>query len=285
MKNVHFKINRMNNEAFCIVEYKKPKLFDLMHYHPEVQITFCVNGTGDFFIGGSKGQFEVGDLFIIGKNIPHVFKSDESHESSFAHTITVFVDYDFLENTLFRLYSFAELRLFLQHPYICLVSKHSCHLLSDFQNLVGSVDMEKALLTLSLLRKIKKIDTFEILDWNFLSTPNIEDTKLGHVICHVERHFNEVITISDIAEIANLSVPAFARFFKKSTGTTFISYLNDFRIKKACELLADQDQAINEVAYKTGFNQISNFNRTFKRQMGITPTNYQASLIRKSHLS
>ena len=216
VEKVHFKINRTETEAFFVVEYKKPKLYDLIHYHPEVQITLCVNGRGDYFIGGSNGRFSEGDIFIIGKNVPHVFHSDSyENQKNLSHTISVFLDYDFLETTLFRLASFAELKLFLKDPFVCLVSRSSQHLINDFKKLIDSVEMEKALFVLELLKKLKKVDTFEMLGRNFVDSEPKNSTDLNNVIRYIELHYHEVVTLPSIASLANLSIPAFSRRFKK----------------------------------------------------------------------
>ncbi|WP_414712767.1 helix-turn-helix domain-containing protein [Sphingobacterium sp. UBA5980] len=81
--------------------------------------------------------------------------------------------------------------------------------------------------------------------------------------------------MEDVASFANLTTVAFCRYFKKYTGITFINYLNQVRIQKACRMLLEKESvAISTVAYSCGFNSITNFNRVFMKTIGITPSYY-----------
>ena len=75
-----------------------------------------------------------------------------------------------------------------------------------------------------------------------------------------------------------MSIPAFCRYFKNTTGKTFVSFLNDFRIVYACKLLGDEHGTIQAVAYDSGFNSVSQFNRAFKKYTGKSPTEYRKDL-------
>ena len=102
-----------------------------------------------------------------------------------------------------------------------------------------------------------------------------EANRLNKVFQHVSDNFQRKITLSEIASVANLSAKAFCRYFKSKTRKTFYDFLLEVRVAHACNLLLEKDMSINEVCYDCGFNNLSNFNRYFKKIMDKTPTNYK----------
>jgi AraC-like DNA-binding protein len=76
-----------------------------------------------------------------------------------------------------------------------------------------------------------------------------------------------------------MSIPAFTRFFKKTTGRTFTSYLNELRISYACRMLIESDLSISEIAFKAGFRNLSNLNRRFLNLKRVSPKIYRQQMI------
>ena len=91
--------------------------------------------------------------------------------------------------------------------------------------------------------------------------------------------YNRHISLDEIADIANLTPAAFCRFFKQRTRKTYVNFLNEIRIGKACRMLLDKDMSIVDICYKSGFSNLSHFNRKFKKQTGYTPSKYHKVLI------
>ena len=89
-------------------------------------------------------------------------------------------------------------------------------------------------------------------------------------------NFHKEVSLHDIANIANMTPNAFFRYFKQRTNKTFVNFLIDIRIGNACKLLTKKnDLSITEISYKSGFNNLANFNRKFKAIKGITPSEYR----------
>ena len=99
--------------------------------------------------------------------------------------------------------------------------------------------------------------------------------KISKVKQYVEKYYGRAISLSDVAGIAGLSKTAFSRFFKKSTGQSFIAYLNEFRAEKASQLLLNTEEPVMEIGYITGFNTSCHFNEVFKQNMGMTPGEFR----------
>lgn len=103
--------------------------------------------------------------------------------------------------------------------------------------------------------------------------------RLDQVFHYVETNYDKEIPLDEISNVANFSVYHFTRFFKETTGMTFVQYLNNFRVAKAVILLKNTMDPITEVVFKSGFNSVKTFNRVFKQIKGISPTQYRKSNI------
>jgi AraC-like DNA-binding protein len=99
--------------------------------------------------------------------------------------------------------------------------------------------------------------------------------KMKLVYEYVQKHFADKITLEDVANVASMSIISFNRFIKKRTGKTFVNYINDIRIGYAARWLVEKDLSVSEVAFKSGFNNIANFNRSFKAIKNCTPSQYR----------
>jgi len=102
--------------------------------------------------------------------------------------------------------------------------------------------------------------------------------NLGRALTFIKEHFSEEISLEDVAREAGLSRYHFCRLFRHETGLTFLEYLQDLRVRRAQALLADRYLRITEVAYTVGFGDLSHFDRTFRRMVGRSPSEYRASL-------
>ena len=118
-------------------------------------------------------------------------------------------------------------------------------------------------------------------EWEYLSPPieqhfQKEDyERLNKITAYILENYAQPISLEEIAKEAYLSPSAFCRFFKKRTRKSFVEYLNEFRIGMACKMLTENKNPISDICFKTGFNNLANFNRQFKRVMGVTPTGYR----------
>ncbi|OPX35658.1 hypothetical protein B1H10_00780 [candidate division KSB1 bacterium 4484_188] len=92
---------------------------------------------------------------------------------------------------------------------------------------------------------------------------------------YINQNYKNTLRLEDAASMANMSTTAFSRFFKKSTGKTFVSYVNELRIGWACKLLIESEATIAEICYEVGFNNLSNFNRRFKERHKMSPRKYR----------
>lgn len=282
MKPIFFKIPKTENSSIRIQWDEDLHFYDKLHYHPEYQITRINKGEGFFFGGSGMIKFQPGDIFFIGPNIPHIIKSSKEYykpDSAGVSAISIFFSYN----------SFGE--AFFEIPEMLTIKD----LLSSSRRVIKTNDV-----TLSdLIRKTanessvsKIINLLQILEYflevekDYLSSEIFEYElkesgfkRLNRVLNYTFSRASENITVNEIAEQANLSRSQFSRFFKERTGKTFISFLNEVRIENACTQLLNTRESIERISYDNGFQNISNFNRQFKKVKKITPSQFRAERI------
>jgi len=99
---------------------------------------------------------------------------------------------------------------------------------------------------------------------------------IAKVLSFIRENYNKHLTLKDVSNVADMKPFSFSKYFKKYTGTGFIEYLNQVRANRACYLLRETDTAIHDIAKDCGFFSVSNFNKQFKKIMGISPRSYRA---------
>jgi transcriptional regulator GlxA family with amidase domain len=103
----------------------------------------------------------------------------------------------------------------------------------------------------------------------------MDSVRMEKLIEFMNANFSRPVRLAEAATLVNMAETAFSRFFKTKTGVNFVDFLNDIRLGHAARLLIDTKDSIAEVATACGFTNISNFNRTFKRQKGLTPKDFR----------
>jgi len=276
MKVYPFKIPKPVDEHLIVQIDKEPMFYNRLHQHEEIQISHIINGTGKLLVGDSIHQFSKGDIYIIGSNLPHIFKSIPDDFD--AHMVTVF----FTENTFgadfFNLPYLKELQPFFNNSN------------SGFKVISNKKEISKTLLKLSSQEKLNRFVSFlELLEHlskveieplsKFIYSKTLssnEGERLQVIFDFVFKNFHKPITLEEIAKMAFMTPNAFCRFFKQRTNKTFFQFLIELRVEHACQLLnAKKELNINLISDLSGFNSISNFNKKFKKIKGITPTQYQ----------
>lgn len=261
---------------------EQPAIYNTLHQHPELQLTLIRESAGTAVIGGYIGEFHPGDVFVVGSNIPHVFRNDEAYykeESGlWADVIYVFLD-EALPKT--DLLGFARVReLFVQaRQGIRLegsVKKEVAARIEELLNLEGFDRLIAILEILNLLTKEKL--TYLNREVIHQRIDENDGKRLNDVIQFTFSHFARKITLEEVSEVAHMVPSAFCRFFKQRTRKTYFDFLNEIRIKNACKLLLSKDLTIVEICFQSGFNNLSYFNRKFKETTGYSPLKYHKAL-------
>lgn len=277
MKIVDFKVPQTAKEAFRFQHDELPYFYDRLHHHAEWQLMLILKGQGTLVAGDYVGRFEEGDLYLIASGQTHVFRCDDHYfrGEEKAESLSIYFSADYLGKHFWELQEMSKARGWLDQAQSGLQIKGKTQAAIS-QRLVGLAGLEGMPRVVQFLEIMNLL--IESTDLVPLSTTMIskrtgrEGRRINDVLQFTFQESHRKIYLDEVAQIANLSVEAFCRFFKLSTGKTYATFVNDLRVSKACKLLAERELTIQEVCFESGFNNLSNFNRIFKRTTGHPPS-------------
>lgn len=283
MKAVRFVIPKTGGNSFRVQTDRDSHFYDIIHFHPEHQLTVILKGEGTRFIGNHVERFSPGDVYFIGKNVPHVFKCDSSYYEGNAeleaHSISVFFKDETFGPQFFEIPEMAHIKRLLELASMGIKigvseKEHISELITATTNQDGFQRFQSLL---SILNLISKSDTLKTLSSVRYISPSkdLESERINVVFQFLSNNFKDEITLGQISSIANMTPNSFCRYFKQRTGKAYTVFLNDMRIEYAGKLIAGSPGSFGNIAQESGFKSISYFNRQFKRIMGITPMKYR----------
>lgn len=281
MKVYPFKIPKPDNNVLIYQEDVAFIFYDKLHQHDEIQISFIEKGSGTLLVGDKISRYKENDVFVIGSNLPHVFKSDKNTDEK-SKMLTLFFTKTSFGNTFFKLNIFSEIQnFFTKSSQGINVKNNKEPILYAFSKLKKATKLKQFQLLIEIIKIVANSKTEPLCSFIYKTTySDLEGKRMRNIFDYTIENANTKISLEEISNIANMTKNAFCKYFKKRTNKTYINFLTELRIENACKLLlSEKDISINEIAFKTGFNNISNFNRKFKKIKKVTPTKYKAFLI------
>lgn len=282
-KALPFKIPKITNASLILQEDSEPYFYDKLHQHEEFQLTLILSGTGTLVHGEYVAPFEEGDVFLMGSNVPHVFRCDESFyaEEKSAHAISIFFNQEQLEVLQVNFPEFESINIFCHQAKLGGKAGEELKLKigAMMQELFRMEAFDRLIQFFSVLRNLSGHEQWHtLLEQSARRVREQDGKRLEDVFSYTLSNYQRPITIDEIADIANMNKSSFCRYFKQHTRKSYIDFLNEYRIQKACVLLANPDKSIANVAFEIGFTNLSNFNRQFKRLKGVTPREFRNRL-------
>jgi AraC-like DNA-binding protein len=284
MKVLQFTIPVAYDKSVITEQVELPHHYPYLHRHTEMQITWIQQGEGTLIVGNNMHDYEAGDIFLLGANIPHLFKSSPEYfnpdNGRSIKAFTLFFNPDGILGALFNLPELKSFRIFLQqHQQGFKIPVSHFEPISELMSLVkGSSGPDQLIQFFNLIKGLLAIDAKLDPLSSYGDLPSItenEGIRIGNIYNFIMQNYSEAITLEDVAKAAYMTPESFCRYFKKHTGHTFISFLSEIRINEACKkLTAHKFESISTVAYKCGFKSITNFNRVFKCVIGTSPREY-----------
>jgi AraC-like DNA-binding protein len=279
MKAILQKVPGSGDSSFAVQEFRSGYFNIPWHFHPEYELVYILESEGKRFVGDKIGNFQPGDLVLLGPNLPHWYRNDQVYYTDDpqlqAASIVVQFTIDFLGDTFLFTPEMAKIHQVLQKAQRGLEIYGSLRekivgMMLEIRSLKG---MDRLLQLLAILNLISKSEKYHVLSNKGPSVGiNENDPKrINKIYEYVMNHFKEPISIEEASDLIHMSPSTFCRFFKKRTRNTFTYFLNEVRISYACKLLIEEDLSITEICYESGYNNISYFNRQFKAHKKLTP--------------
>ncbi len=249
----------------------------IWHFHPEIELVYVNKGKGKRHIGNHVSYFNNSQLVLIGSNLPHVGYMDRLTTNG-SETLIQFKP-DFLGESFFKIPEMKAIYQLFERAKkgIRFNIEIKKRIGSKIEKLVTLEGVERILSFLEILQDLATTDDYTLLNANgfaFETIPQDSD-KIEKIYQYINNHFKEHIALETIASLVSMTVPAFCRYFKKSTGKTFTKLVNEYRIVHATKLLAESTMSITDISFECGFNNFSHFNKLFNTFSGKSASKYR----------
>ena len=258
---------------------KKNKAF--WHFHPEIEIVYVNKGKGKRHIGNHISYFNNSQLVLIGSNLPHLGFMDRLTTNG-SETLIQFKP-DFLGEHFFKIPEMIAINQLFERAkkgirFNIEIKKRIGAKIEELSQIEGP---DRIIAFLHILKELALTDDYTILNANgfaFETQPQ-DSSKIDVIFKHINENFNQHISLDEIAELVSMTVPAFCRFFKKTTGKTFTKLVNEYRVVHATKLLSESQSSITDICFECGFNNFSHFNKLFKEFTGKSASKYRSEMI------
>lgn len=274
------------HDCFYLVDRNKAEFDYPVHKHEELEINFVTNCKGcQRIVGDSIETLDYFDLVIVGSNVEHGWLQNGVLPGQDMREITIQWVCCNGENDFLKKNQFASIRNLLMHARngIAFGQKFTRSLLPRFEELVAPQP--------GFMRYLKLLEILFLMsvsdDWHQLSTiafANVSDNsnsrRIRKIKEHIGKNYTETLRLDELAAMVNMTPSAFSRFFKSRTNQTLSEYIIDIRIGHAIRHLVDTTMTSSEICYACGFNNISNFNRLFRKKKGCSPMEFRENYIK-----
>lgn len=287
MKPQLLKISQNPVQSFNVRHESRPSMDNKLHYHPEVELIYFSEGYGMQFIGDSITEFNSGDLVLIGSNLPHYWRYDQTfNNNDKSKPIAVKVAHfseTFLGEQFFNLPENAPLREILKKAKrgIRIEGRSNKKVAGILSCMLDACGADRIVYLITALLEISKCEELEMLSsvGYVTNVENLSHDRIKDVYEYTYANFRNKIYLSEIASIAKISPNSFCRYFKTFTKKTYSRFLNEVKVGQACKLLIDNKLNIKQVCFESGFNNFASFHKCFKDVTGRSPLSYQRQLM------
>lgn len=265
-------------DSFLVFDRVKDNFDFPVHYHPEFEINFILNGKGvKRVVGDNIEEIEEIELVLVGPNLYHGWELNNCKNKQIREITIQFHNDLFHDSLLSRRIMTPIKDMFNRSIHGILFSKKTAEELSSRIIKISKLDgMDYFLEIVSILYDLANSRNQRLLSTFTVDHDTFEDyDKMKLVYEYVQKNFAEKITLEEVSSVASMTTVSFNRFIKKRTGKTFVNYINDIRIGYAARWLVEKDLSVSEIAFRSGFNNLANFNRSFKTIKKCTPSQYR----------
>lgn len=276
MKPFVEKLPLSESESFVAETHRTPLFEVAWHQHVEYELILFTEGEGAAYVGNYVGAFKTGDVFFLGSNLPHTFQKIDKELVTSA--VVVQFKKEFWGEGLLALPESRRIADLFERAANGLRIHDS--LKRELAPKIRAMEHAVRFKRISLL--LECIDLIaESTSYTMLSTQDTtqfvrhEKNRIDKVFQYTFDRFMEPITLTQVARLAEMSAPAFCSYFKRTTKKRYIDFLNEVRVGHACRMLMDSQKTVESIAYESGYNTVTHFNRQFMRVKNNTPSAYR----------
>lgn len=288
MKIMHEQVSFAPNTSLKVKWDDFPHFTYPWHFHSEYEIVFVLKSFGKRFVADSIDSFSDGDLVMLGSNLPHFWKSGDEFFSEGddyrVNAIVIQFSKDFFAAEIEHYPEFHSIKKLLKRSErgIKFHAEFSKKIGIELKKLLKLKDLGQMLFFLKILDQMARTDQYRLLASDLYRIENHEtlNGRLDKIMHFINHNYHRKILQEEIAAKVGMSTAAFCRYFKEKTGKTFINFVNEMRIAYACKLLIEGRMSISQICFECGFNNLANFNRSFKKITGHTPSVYQEQFVK-----
>jgi AraC-like DNA-binding protein/quercetin dioxygenase-like cupin family protein len=255
-----------------------------LHWHSEIEFLLIMHGETIFCIEEQEYYMKAGDAIFVPPNLLHMAKSINGNACEF-NAIVFSQSYltDFYQNPHYTKYMLPIKNYSLRCP-LQMTSDISWH-----KDIINSIDRIYHLTQDNPEQSELQVHGMLLMVWQWIYNNHLSKIEvsirlsrlalqLENAINEIHNSYNDMITLSKLASLSNLSEGQFCRLFKQLTDVTPFSYINRYRVIKSCEYLSNTSKKVAEIATLCGFNNISYYNREFNKYIKVTPSEYRNAL-------
>lgn len=285
MKPLLHKLPLISDSSFLFNRWECRNFDKPWHFHEEFELVLIDKSSGVKFIGDHVSHFEAGDLFLIGSNIPHLFRNHQEYydDDSTLEARSIFIHFtgEFLGRNFFNLPEMTAVKKLLDQSAFALEIDGDVKeiIICKLHQMCNETSSQRLVSLLEILLKLSENKELSPLLSNRFTAPSIANTKdtdrINKVLEFIMKNFTQVIYVPEIAAMLNMSSASFSRYFRHHTRKTFSGYVSEIRISHACQLLMQGEESVAQIGYRSGFENLSNFYRHFREITGLTPKEYR----------
>ncbi len=281
--HIHREITPLQ-EADCFLVFDRQRsLFTFpIHFHPEYEINFIANAAGGRrVVGDHLGEIEDLELVMVGPNLYHGWENYKNTGRELLHEITIQFPRDLFDGQLINKNMLKPIRELLNNSQRGLLfSRETTEMVQPLLlNLSKKQGFDSYMVFQSLLYDLATSRNQRLLtNPSFQQTTDFfNSTRIEKIYNYAKENYTKKLKLEDAAALVNMSVVSFSRLIKQRTGKSFVDFVNEIRLGSATRMLIETSKSVWEVGYECGFNNISNFNRIFRKKQGCTPSEFRTN--------
>ena len=268
-------------DVLYIADRRKKEFTYPIHQHPVYELNFVERASGVRRIVGDSneviGEYDL--VLITSPDLEHVWEQNTC-VSEDIREITIQFDIDFSANSLFDRNPFNSMKRMMVEAQkgLCFPLDAIMKVYRELDTLSSIKDGFYAFMQfLTILYELSKCEGARALSSTSFAKIEVpsDSRRVQKVKTFIYAHYREEIRLAQLSDIAGMSDSSFSRFFKLHTGRNLSDYIIDLRLGYACRQLVDSTNSVAEICYACGFNNLSNFNRIFRKRKGCSPSEFR----------